>query len=345
MLAWKSDLREAEARIAALETENRGYTDIVTSALVEAAADAMSDGYIAALEIAAGQLSRAFASATVSGPGADMFTSETLAQIGRSMVENGEAVYYRQGMRLFRADNYGIDTDGGVPIARYTLSLPGRTVAVEPDRVFHARWAVEYSTGRGVGPLATARTLRTLMQRLETSLMQESGAAVGYLLPIPEDGASKTVTQLRTDLANLKGKVAVVQTTAGGWDTDPGRAPRKDYELSRIGPDYPASSIELFQAARNTVLAACGYPVQLVSSTDGTGQREGWRRYLHGTVQPLGRIIEAAAVRIGYPITLEYRSLMASDIAGRARAFKQMVDAGLPLPEAAAQSGLLDPES
>lgn len=329
----------AEARIAALEAEHRNYSDVVTSALLDAAADSMSDGYVAALEIAAGQLSRAFTSAGVSGTGAGLFDPETLGQIGRSLVEAGEAVYYRQGQRLIRADNYGLESD------LYVISLPSGTVQVTRNRVFHARWAVEFSTGRGVSPLSTARTLRQLMQRVEASLATESNAAIGYLLPIPQDGAARNAQQLRQDLADLKGRIAVIETTAGGWGGDTQRPQRQDYALARMGPNYPDSSIELFQQARNSVLAACGYPVQLVASPDGTGQREAWRRYLHATVAPLGRIVEAAAARMGVHVSMDFEALFASDIQGRARAFQSLVGGGMSVEQAAAASGLLEPEA
>jgi len=339
MLVRRTRLAAAEARIEALETENRGYTDIVTNALLDAATDAISEGYVAAMEIAAGQLSRAMSSASVSGAGADAFTRDFLAQAGRSLVEAGEAVWYVVGRRLVRADNYGLDPDG-----TYIISLPDNgQVRAPANRVFHARWAVDLASGRGTGPLARARTLRSLMQRLEASLATESNAAIGYLLPIPQDGAARSAEQLRKDLADLKGRIAVIETTRGGWGEGPTGSPRQDYQLARMGPNYPASSIQLFKDARDTVLAACGYPVQLVMGSDGTGQREAWRRYLHGTVSPLGGIIEDAAMRCGLPVTLGFEGLFASDVQGRARAFQSLVNGGMSLEAAAAASGILTP--
>ena len=115
--------------------------------------------------------------------------------------------------------------------------------------------------------------------------------------------------------------------------------------LRRIGPDYPDSSIELYRLVRDTVLAACGYPVQLVQGTDGTGQREAWRRYLHGTVGPLGELVEQAARAIGMPITIQYDKLFASDIQGRARAFQSLVTGGMDIVQAAQVSGILMDDS
>ena len=227
MFALRRTLRAAESRIEALETENRGYTDIVTNALLEAATDSATEGYLAALEIAAGQLSRAFGSAGFSGADADLFNSDVMAQIGRQLLEEGEAVWFRQGRRLIRAEQYGLTPNG-----LYQVSNPDRSLELEADRVMHVRYALDVASRRGRGPLTNARTLRTLMQRLEGALSTESNAAVGYLLPIPQDGASTNADQLRQDLADLKGRIAIIETTRGGWGDGATGAPRRDYELA-----------------------------------------------------------------------------------------------------------------
>ncbi len=43
-------------------------------------------------------------------------------------------------------------------------------------------------------------------------------------------------------------------------------------------------------------------------------------------------------------LVLNFDELFASDLSGRARAFQSMVGAGMPLPEAAALAGLMQPE-
>ncbi|MDE0658055.1 MAG: hypothetical protein OXI79_00235 [Gammaproteobacteria bacterium] len=332
----KSRLADAERRIEELEAENRGYTEIVTNALLDAATDGTAEGYVAALEIAAGQLARAFSAAEIGGRDAAYFGHDALGQIGRSMVETGEAVWYRQGRRLKRADNFGIE-----PGEKYQLSTPDGDMVVAASRVFHARWSLELSSGRGVGPLGKARTLRQLTSRLEGSLATESNATVGYLLPIPADGDAANVTQLKADLKDLKGRIAVIETTADAWAAEASRGPRRDFQLSRMGPDYPDSSVNLYAVARDTTLAACGYPVQLVTNSDGTAQREAWRRYLHGTVSPLARVVTEAAAGAGLDLELSFDALFASDIQGRARAFQSLVKGGMEIDQAVRASGLL----
>ena len=336
----RAALAEAEQRIEDLETENRGYTDIVTQALVDAAADTAGDAYVSALETAAGALSRAFTAATVTGGGAAI-TPWTMAQIGRGLVEYGESVWYRLGMRLERVENYDLPTRDGM---LYNLNMTdGRVVTAGPDRVLHVRWNINVYNGRGVGPLMQARALRTMMQRLEGSMSDELSAAVGYLLPIPDDGQSESVQTLRDQIAALKGKIAVIETARAGWGQGAAQGPRRELDLQRLGPNIPASSVDLYQAARNAVFAACGYPVALVGIEDGTAQREAWRRYLHGTVAPLGRLVVEAAGMAGLNISIAWDNLFASDIQGRARAFQSLVASGMSLERAAAASGILEP--
>ena len=320
------------------EPEQRGYTDVITNALIEASADTAADGYLAALEIAAGQLSRAFASASISGAGATAFRVDVMAQIGRSLVEAGEAVWVRQGQRLVRGLQYTILPDG-----RYQAETPFGQIIVGADRAFHATWNLDVMSRRGVAPLTTARQLRDLGLKLEGSMRDEAGAAVGYLLPIPSDGDGSNIESLKGDLAALKGRIAVVETTRAGWGEGATGAPRRDYELVRMGADIPQGNVDLYTRATEAALAACGYPVQLIQKADGTAQREAWRRYLHGTVAPIGRIVAAEAERVGLAIDLDWDQLFASDISGRARAFQSLVNGGMSLEAAAAASGILTP--
>lgn len=322
------------------KTEERNYSDAITNAILDNSADTAANAYVSALEIAASALARAFASAIVGGRDAALFDPNTMALIGRRIVEAGEAIWYRRGRMLIRGDLYTIQPNGSYEIQ--AGEQENNVVRVMPERVFAARWNTDYQTARGISPLGLARNVRDLNARLEQALATEANATVGYLLPIPEDPASKTVTKLEEDLKALNGRIAVIESSRGGWGDGPGAAPRRDFVLARLGPDYPQSNVDLFGRAQETVLAACGYPIQLVRGGEGSGQREAWRRYLHGTIAPLGRIVEIAAARAMLRIELSFDSLFASDITGRARAFQSLVQAGMSVQDAAMQSGLLN---
>ena len=328
-------LRESAARIAKLESENRDYTATVTNALIQAAANSVQEGYSSGIEIAAGHISRAFASATIS-PRGSPFTPKIMGQIGRNLVEEGEAVYFREGLRLVRSDNYGIQPNG-----LYQVSAGGVERLINANRVFHVRWNEDANSGRGIGPLARASVLKDLASKVEGALESESNASVGYLLPLPAKGDSAQVDKLRDQLAALDGKVAIVESTSDGWGDGPQAAPRREYQIERMGPQYPESSIALYSLVRDTVIGACGVPVQLIQDSDGTAQREAWRRFLHGTIGPLGMLVEEAAQMMGLAISVNFENLFASDLMGRARAFQSLVGGGMDIERAAALSGLL----
>ena len=148
---------------------------------------------------------------------------------------------------------------------------------------------------------------------------------------------------LREDLRTLKGKLAVVETTAAGFGEGKGSAPPSDYEAKRIGPNPPASLATLRSQSGAQVLAACGVPIELFDgSGSGTGQREAWRRFLHGSVSPLGELVaEELAVKLDTPeLKLGFDRLYASDLMGRARSFGSLVKAGMEKNRAAGLAGL-----
>ena len=304
-------------------TENRaGFTDLITQAILSSAtADAIYPG---ALEVAAGTIARAFASAEVHGRDSDMFNPEVMAEIGRDLIEVGESVW-SVGNRLTHLPAYDPD-------------LPGL--------ILHLRYSTDIHTRRGIGPLNRAKALKTLAVSLENALAKEAGSLVGYLLPIPTDGNDASIARLKTDLQNLDGKIAVLETSAGGWDGGRTAAPRRDYEPRRLGPNIPPSSLDLYMQANRMILAACGVPTELIDiQTDGVSNREAWRRFLHSTLQPLAKIIAYQASLVDLDVRFTFDGLMASDITGRARAFGSLVQGGMDIEEAAILTGLLTDES
>lgn len=302
-------------------TEDRaGYTDILTQAILSRA-NSTDSVYSGALEIAAGNMSRALAAAVANGPDGGLFTPPVMSEIGRDLIECGESVWQILPDRL--------------------KHLPA--LDIQPGmRQLHLRYSTDVHSGRGIGPLGRASSLVSLVNTLENSLAKEAGSLVGYILPIPTDGQDASVAQLRRDLQALDGKIALVETAAGGWDAGRAAAPRREYEPRRLGPDIPASSLALYKEVNRMVMVACGLPTELLDdNTEGTSNREAWRRFLHSTLQPLSKIIEAQAREAGLIVEFSFESLFASDIAGRARAFGSLVQGGMDVEEAAVLTGLI----
>ena len=119
-------------------------------------------------------------------------------------------------------------------------------------------------------------------------------------------------------------------------------APTSDWKPHRFGANPPAALPSLRTEAGESVLSACGVPVSLVTDADGTSQREAWRRFVMGAVEPLlavvGMEVEA---KLETRVSFDLSRLWAHDLAGRAAAFKAMVAAGMEIERAVTAAGLL----
>ena len=135
----------------------------------------------------------------------------------------------------------------------------------------------------------------------------------------------------------------MVETTSAGWGEGMSSAPRQDWQPHRFGANPPAPLISLRNDAAASVLAACGVPLALINDADGTSQRESWRRFAMGSLEPVATVLaRELSEKLETEISFSFRSLWAHDIAGRAGAFAKLAASGLPIATALEQSGLLE---
>ena len=333
------------------------FTDAVVAAIVAQAsgtANATANA-TAALECAAGIWARAFASARVS-PASNVITPEMLSLIARDLIRRGESMFLievRAG-RVVLVPAGSWDVRGGWNPAswKYRLDLFGPsgnvTKFVSAASVLHFRYAFDPARPwHGLGPLAYASSTGALLGNLERTLSQEAGGPVGNVVPVPADGGdgsdNDNLSGLKTDIANLKGGTALVETTQAGFDTGRSAAPQQDWQAKRIGANPPQVLQGLRSDAGMAVLSACGVPVSLMTDADGTSQRESWRRFVMGSIEPVSRCI-AAELQDKLElqdVEFDFTSLWAHDLQGRAVAFQKLVAGGVPVNEALVTSGLL----
>ncbi len=343
------------------ETRSGSYTDALVD-LIQSRAGGSTPGdpsAIAALETAAGLWARSFAAAKVSPEGAASAVSPSvLALLGRELCRRGEAVLCIRvdgsGLRLIPAGSWDIrgGYDEGGWWYRCDLFGPsGSETAVLPSPgVLHPRYAIDPARPWvGVSPLAWARHTGTLAANLEARLGEESGAPVGALLPIPQDGGDGSgddpLAELKRDIAGAKGRALLVETTSAGWGEGKSAAPQSDWKPQRFGAAPPATLPALRSDAALSVLGACGVPPSLAMDADGTAARESWRRFVLGTVEPIlsGPVRAELAEKLGVPgLSFDLTGLWAHDGAGRAAMFDKLVRAGLSVDEALRRSGLMD---
>ena len=341
---WQSDKLETRA-------EN-SYTDVLVAALVSRAQGKTLaiPSATAALESCAGAVGRGFMAAEVMGRPmvAEALTPDCLEMVGRTLIRRGEMVYLidLEGgrLRLLPADIW--DVNGGPsPDSweyRVTLSGPSRTLThdhVSPDSVLHFRYASDATRPwRGNSPLEIASLAGKLSAETARQLGEESSGPVGRLLGLPVDGADPTVIALRKDIAEMAGRVAMVET--GDWDN--AGAGAVDLETKRFGAEPPQPLVNLLDVASREVVSACGFHPALFQVGPAAAIREAWRLALFGVVSPLGRKVETELqAKLDPSIKLGWQELRASDLSGRARAFQSMVGGGMAVQEAIAISGLM----
>ena len=218
------------------------------------------------------------------------------------------------------------------------------TRVLSRERVVHIRIGEDSSQPwRGRGPLQVAQTSAAVAAKIEQRLSEEANSPTGSLIPVP---STQNTEKLAGDIRGLKGRVAMVDSTSGGWDQGRGTAPgggNADWRLTRVGM-APATGIDgLRNSTAGHLLAACGVPVALLGDADGTNLRESTRQMLHTTLTPLGRIaLDELRFKLDRPdLTFDWNPLFAADLTGRARAFQSLVGGGMPVDQAAGLSGLL----
>ena len=261
-------------------------------------------------------------------------------------------------LRLRPAASFDVQGSAEPDTWRYRVDLagPDGTTArtIPAAGVVHLRYAVEPGrTWRGLSPLGYAHATGQLAGNLERNLAAEAGGATAYVLPVPQDsgrgadgGADDDgLSHLRADIKAAKGSTALVETTTAGWGEGRSAAPQRDWQPVRIGANPPPVLATLRSDAAMSILAACGVPPSLsMPNSDGTAQREAWRRFLFSSVSPLARVVASElADKLDTPaLRLAFDDLYASDLTGRARAFSSMVGAGMDVGRAESLAGLTE---
>lgn len=353
-LPWS---RQAEERAAEPE-ERASFTDsIVTALLADAGGTATKTAQAtAALEACAALYSAGFARARVE-PDVPALRPATLALIGRDLIRKGESVHLIEtegGLMLRPAGSWDI-RGGWRPenwYARLDLFGPSGNVTrfVPHAAVVHCRYSTDAARPwLGIGPMQWATATGTLAGRLESSLAAEARAAPAQLLPVPQDGGDggddDPLKTLKSDIAKAEGRSVFVETTAAGWGAGQGGAPVRDWEQKRVGANWPDVLRDTRRDLIEAVAAACNVPAVLLNpGSEGTSQREAFRRFQMIGLEPLGTLVAAElADKLDMPgLRLDFSPLMASDLAGKARAVGILVKSGVKLRRALRFAGMAD---
>ena len=333
--------------------EKHSYTSMHVAAAEAYAEHGLYGAMVGAIEIAASHYARAFAVATCH-PSIPALSPAVLATIGRRLITSGESCHVIDvidgAVRLTEASSWSVVAGGPDPASwRYQCETPGphtsTTRTVPSDQVIHCRYATSHvEPWRGVPPLVLAGESGRLAVNLESALRWELNAAaggeVGNVVPLPVDASddpkdeTETETETETDtfaplkrvIKTLRGRLGLVETTAASYGDNRGSAPQDDWKPRRVGPHPPDSLGTLRVAVEETVLSCCGIPPGLARAAGGES-RESYRRWFAAGVQPLASLVQAELrLKLDTPdLRLDFASLAAADVHGRARAWRSLV--------------------
>ena len=336
-----------------------GYTTII-SQLIEAQAvgSTQQASATAAIEAAAGALSRAFASATVAGPDDVVLavTPRVLAQIGRDLVRVGESLHVIRymGGRLVLVPSSTWYWEGEADPASWLCTATAygpsgsSTWRVPSSSVIFASWGSPAARPyHGLGPAAWAADSARLHANAERSLADEAGGPIGQLITYPQDtdgdgGDEDRYANLKKGITAARGAAMLVETTSAGLGEGRGAAPQTDYKPQRLGPVPPEAFVAVADAAFSRVLASCGASVSMFSDADGTAQRESLRRWFLNTVQPLAKMLEhELSMKLDSDIHLAFDGY-ARDLVSRATVTAKLAGVeGITAKQALQAAGLL----
>ena len=328
------------------------YTNDVLNFLSSSVSGSSLRGTAAAVEIAAGTWARGLATATVTPQNrrTAALTPSTLGYIGRALVLRGECLFEigtRGGeITLMPAQTWTVS--GGIDPASWmyeaTFAGPSASVTrtLPASRVVHLMYSVSPSAPWvGVGPMANAGLTQELVGQIETALAQEAATPRGYNIPVPDP---KQASGLTRDLRTSRGGLSLTPSVASdaAWGAGQESKPADDWVSKRFGMMPPQAMVELRSRIELSILAACGVQTTVMSTSDGTAKKEDFRRFLHLTLQPVGRIIAdqiGAALDVA-DLEFDFSGIGAADIAAKARAWGTLTKGGVSIADAGEITGL-----
>ncbi len=339
------------------KVEVRSYTDQITSAFVAGAEGTDSTPLaVAALETAAGFYGRSLAAAEVDAPEPfkRALTPSLLAQVGRDLIRSGESFHLIQVIRgslklLPQASVTALGDDADPMGWTYLASEYGPSASkqrtVPAAQIIHIRYATDRARPwQGTPPWAWAGATSAAASGLETIVSREAQAPFGAILGLPASpqidagGDITPLDALRADLSRAKGKTLVMESPSQWQGNQPGTSKNGAVDVTEFGLQRELLDKLRTSTARD-VLTACGVPLGLViAEGDGTRSREAFRQFLTSSLQPVARLIgEELSEKFEVDVSFGFENLFAADIAGRARAFKQLIEGGLS-PEIAGRN-------
>ena len=193
---------------------------------------------------------------------------------------------------------------------------------------------------KGQSPIAVAVQSARLAAGLEKQMANEATQPSGQLLPHPDGVEGNILDDIKADLKKMAGRSMLVPSMAGGWGDGKANAPA-DWQPRRLGFNPAETVLGVRESVYKSLVAAAGIPPALFGESRAEGAREALRQFLHFALEPMAAIIAVeASAKLAAPVRFGFDRLFASDIQGRARAFKSLRDGGMSKASAARVTGM-----
>ena len=226
-----------------------------------------------------------------------------------------------------------------VDLSTCNLAGPDSTITknASSSQVLHVRICTDAARPwEGNSPILRSQATRDALQEVEKSLKQEHAGPLGRLLPVPDPEDAN----LKAALSKLGGKALLVEQSELGLSGE-GQAARVRWMPKRIGPEPNEATLTARDGLERSLMAACGIPPAMVSpSATANASREALRQFLWLTISPVVGLASAELARLGLDPKIDLSQLNASDLAGRTRSFKQLVESGMDAGDATRLTGL-----
>ena len=323
------------------------YADAVIARIMASASAASDGSSLAVVETAARLWSAGLSSATVSPVSGALsaVTSTFLAGVGRSLCNTGESLHLivvSEGrVSLTPVASWSVHGSADPSTWSYRCTMNGptstRTSTLGAESLLHIVYApCPTSPWRGRAPLELAADSIKAACLLESATAGEFSFVQQQILSPRRNQNDYGLADSMSPDSITKVVQAFADHTGSGAFVVPG-----DLEPRRLGPSPPESFIGIRSGLEQSILAAHGIPVSLVSATTGTALRESLRHLLNTLLKPLAAlVVEELRAKIDPDAALNFDALRAADVQGPARAFGSLVSAGATPESAAAIVGL-----
>ena len=319
------------------------------------AAGSPGEAAIAIIEAAAALWARGLSAATVE-PAHPAVNAALRAAIGRDLAQHGESLHALSvdpaGRVRFDRASPGSTVFGGPDPETwiYQLTLAGptltRTVTRPAAAVLHVRInEAAFTPWRGRAPHQVAPLTASLAGEIEHHFGRAATGPALALMPMPDSIVQAEVDKVEAKLADRGDSgipVATPRTTQAGWDGDGGGRPTRDWDPRYLRLSPTREAVELRRDVETSLARAYGIPAAMLSPTvAGSTLREAARQVDALTLAPIARLVAAELERVlERPLELSLEALRLADVQGKARAFRAMVDAQMPVADARKAAGL-----